>query len=209
MFAIPYGALDVKTSTTIGGVTSDLTVTCNKDIGLAIATAFVTTFGDSVVYDLQILPYCPVREYIQSDGTFDIRGVEDKFVSPIYFSISGVQNSIPVSYVFYCTRSNLNFPLKYRENNEWKYYSVNIEDYKKSYNTDMYRLSSPNMAASFEFSPAQNGGVDYFSVSATYKPINPYVRVRPNFKRMFGEDFKDGRGLILQGDWSVPTVSNA
>lgn len=198
MFAIPYGPLEVKDGAD--------TYTCNKDIGLAIAQAFVTTLGSDVVYDLQMLPYCPVREYIQSDGTFDITTSDNTKVRPIYFG----DNLIPINYVFYCTNSKIdNITLMHKVNDAWLPYSVEITDTKLQYNTEMYRLSSPNFASSFEFNAAQNGGINSFKFSATYKPYNPYIRVRPEFGRMFGEDFRDGRGLIIQGDFSIPTMSNA
>ena len=198
MFAIPYGPLEVKDGAD--------TYTCNKDIGLAIAQAFVTTLGSDVVYDLQMLPYCPVREYIQSDGTFDITTSDNTKVRPIYFG----DNLNPINYVFYCTNSKIdNITLMHKVDDAWTPYSVEITDTKLQYNTEMYRLSSPNFASSFEFNAAQNGGVNSFKFSATYKPYNPYIRVRPEFGRMFGEDFRDGRGLIIQGDFSIPTMSNA
>lgn len=199
MFAIPYGSLVVKDGAN--------TYTCNKDIGLAIAQAFVTSLGSDVVYDLQMLPYCPVREYIMSDGTFDITASNTTKVRPIYF---GNDNLLPVNYVFYCSNSKIDdITLLHKINDNWIPYSIEVTDVKLQYNTEMYRLSSPNFASSFEFNAAQNGGVNSFKVSATYKPYNPYVRVRPDFNRMFGQDYKDGRGLILQGDFSVPTMSNA
>lgn len=199
MFAIPYGSLEVKDGAN--------TYTCNKNIGLAIAQAFVTTLGDNAVYDIQILPYCPVREYIMSDGTFDITTSNNTKVRPIYF---GSGNQLPVNYVFYCTYSKIdNITLLHKVNGNMVPYNITVTDVKTQYNTEMYRLSSPNFASSFEFNAAQNGGVDSFLFSATYKPYNPYIRVRPQFGRMFGEDFRDGRGLILQGDFSIPTMSNA
>lgn len=199
MFAIPYGSLEVKDGAN--------TYTCNKDIGLAVAQAFVTTLGDGNVYDIQILPYCPVREYIMNDGTFDITTSNNTKVRPIYF---GSGNQLPVSYVFYCTYSKIdNITLLHKVNNNMVPYNITITDVKTQYNTEMYRLSSPNFASSFEFNAAQNGGVESFLFSATYKPYNPYIRVRPQFGRMFGEDFRDGRGLILQGDFSIPIMSSA
>ena len=199
MFAIPYGPLVVKNGAN--------TYTCNKDIGLSIAQAFVTTLGTDLIYDLQMLPYCPVREYIQNDGTFDITASNETKVKPIYF---GDDNLLPVNYVFYCTNSTIdNITLLHKVNNVYTPYKIEVTDIKKQYNTEMYRLSSPNFASSFEFNAAQNGGVNSFKVSATYKPYNPYIRVRPEFSRMYGQDFRDGRGLIVQGDFSIPNMSNA
>lgn len=198
IFAIPYGELNIKNGAN--------TITTNKDVGLSIAQQIATTFQD-FVYDLQLLPYCPCREYIKNDGTFDITGVDDTRVRPIYYGDSSLN---PLNYVFYCSSSKIDdINLLHKVGNEWVPYSIEVTDVKKQYNTEMYRLSSPNFASSFEFNAAQNGGVNSFIVSATYKPYNPYIRIRPQFGRMYGQDFKDGRGLILQGDFSLATMNDA
>ena len=210
MFAIPYGELQVKYGND--------TITCNKELALSMACAFSEGLG-SKLYDLQIVPYCPVRQYIKDNGDnyiFDITG-EDlsansgvKRVKKIVFSPGDTEttNDIAVGFVFYCDGSVQNrIPL---QNKNKEAYNIEITDYKKSYNLDMYRLSSPNFAASFEFSPAQNGGVSRFMTSFTYKPYTPYIRVWPEWGRMFGtaDNNQDGRGLILQGDFSVPAMLN-
>lgn len=205
MFAIPYGSLEIKYGTT--------TYTCNKDISLLIANAFATQLAEKL-YDMQILPYCPVRDYIKSDGTFDITGetlgVGGKRVKKVVYSTgTETENDNPLSFVFYCSRSVENDVVLARKvNGDIVPYSIEIDDYKKSYNTEMYRLTSPNYAASFEFNPAQNNGVLQFEMSFTYKPYNPYIKVKPHFSRMFGENFKDPRGLICQGDFSLPAMLN-
>ena len=198
IFAIPYGALNIKNGAN--------TITTNKDVGLSIAQQIATAF-QTFVYDLQLLPYCPCREYIQNDGTFDITGVDSTKVRPIYYGDSSLN---PLNYVFYCSSSKIDdINLLHKVDNQWVPYSIEVTNVKKQYNTEMYRLSSPNFASSFEFNAAQNGGVNSFIVSATYKPYNPYIRIRPQFGRMYGQDFKDGRGLILQGDFSLATMNDA
>lgn len=194
MFAIPYGPLVVKEGNS--------TYTCNKDVGLAIAQAFVTELGAELVYDLQLMPYCPVREYIQSDDTFDITAANTTQVRPI--TLGGGT----VNYVFYCSQSQFEI-ISLKAKNQSPY-SIDLDqDAKKQYNTQMYRLCSPNWASIFEFSPAMNGGVDCIQVTATYKPFNPYVRVHPKWGRMYGDpQIYDGRGLILSGDFSLTRVTD-
>lgn len=68
--------------------------------------------------------------------------------------------------------------------------------------TDFVRLVSPNYQGQFEFCVAKNGGVDYFNVDMTLKPINPYIHLNPNFNNMYGDDWNDARGLICNGDFS-------
>ena len=43
----------------------------------------------------------------------------------------------------------------------------------------------------FEFSPAKNGGVEYFNVDYLYRPFSPYIHVTPNFGGLYGKDFND------------------
>lgn len=57
--------------------------------------------------------------------------------------------------------------------------------------------------------PLKNRGVDYFTISYTYKPYQPFIQVSPNFKGLYGSDFNDARGLILGGDFSLAILSDA
>ena len=194
MFAIPYGSLRIKNGANY--------INCNKDIALAIATAFITELGAENVYDLQLLPYCPVRQYIQNDGTFDITASTTAQIRPITLGGNAV------NYVFYCNQSQ--FEITNLKDKNLNSYHIDLTNVKTQYNTEMYRLCSPNFASTFEFNAAQNGGVDCFQVTATYKPYTPYVRIHPKWGRMYGNSqFYDGRGLILQGDFSLPKVTSA
>lgn len=217
MFAIPYKGYHTEIVDGVKQlVTTKLTVKegantfeCNPEISLNVAQSIVTTLGyisgtSPVVYDLQILPYCPCREFIQTDNSFDITGAASNKFSKILYG----QNLLAVGFVFFCSSSKVDNVTLLDKYNNFAPYSINIINLKRSYNLDVYRISGPNFASSFEFNPSQNGGVESFKMSFTYKPFNPYIRVRPDFKRMFGEDFKDGRGLILQGDFSVATMSD-
>ena len=53
-----------------------------------------------------------------------------------------------------------------------------------------------------------NGGVNYFNVDVTLRPYNPYIHINPNFKNLYGNDFDDSRGLICNGDFSLPMVTD-
>ena len=61
----------------------------------------------------------------------------------------------------------------------------------------------------FEFNLAKNGGsVKRFYIDCTYKPYNPYIRIAPEFSLLYGSNYKDGRGLILGGDFSLPIMTD-
>ena len=79
---------------------------------------------------------------------------------------------------------------------------------KLSNELDVYRLCSPNYNGMFEFSVAKNDNVASFNVDCTLKPYTPYIHINPAFDSMYGQDFNDARGLICQGDFSIPIVND-
>lgn len=188
MFAIPYGNIDIYKD----GVKE---LTTNKYAATGIATAISEVLGNANVYDMQLLPYCPLRGLISEDDTIDYHAAETKLYTNIVNSNGEVINKI-----FWCTDDSFSFqiPLK-----------LVVENYKIENECDMYRLCSPNYTGVFEFNLAKNGGLDYIEVDCTYKPFNPYIKLNPNFKRLYGSDFNDQRGLICGGDFSLPQLSNS
>lgn len=164
----------------------------NKSIAVNIATQIAAATGSANVYDVQLLPYCPVRYCILDDGTFDVTTAKVDYVQDM--------NNNNIGIILWATTSSFTVNI----NNEITSTNPKIENL-----TDKWRLCSPNFNGQFEFSVAMNGGVDYFNVDCTYKPFNPYIHVNPNFKRMYGQDFNDARGLICAGDFSLPQVTKA
>ena len=164
----------------------------NKSIATNIATQIAAATGSANIYDVQLLPYCPVRYCILDDGTFDVTTAKVDYVQDM--------NKNNIGIILWATTSSFTVNII----NEITSTNPKIENL-----TDKWRLCSPNFNGQFEFSVAMNGGVDYFNVDCTYKPFNPYIHVNPNFKRMYGQDFNDARGLICAGDFSLPQVTNA
>lgn len=187
MFAIPYSdELKIKQN----GV--DL-FTSNKQLAINMAIAIGEKTGSANLYDIQLLPYCPVRYVIKEDGSIDVSGVKCNY-------IRDGANPKNIGVIFWATTSNFTFDIPY---------NITIDDIKISNECDLYRLVSPNYNGQFEFSPAKNGGVRSFNVDCTYKPFNPYIHINPNFGSLYGKDFNDARGLICQGDFSLTQISNA
>ena len=192
MFCIPYSD-DLKIYK--NGV---LQFTANKELAFNIATYVSRKYGGSsaqYLYDLQLLPYCPVRYCIKSDGTFDIGNNYVDYV--VANSGSGEEN---IAAVYYANSSSFTLNISN---------SIQITNKKQQSQTDKWRLVSPNYSGQFEFNATLNDGVDYFNVDCTYKPYNPYIHVNPNFKNLYGQDFNDARGLIVGGDFSLPQTTDA
>ena len=186
MFTIPYSDdLEIyKNGTKL--------FNANKSLAVNIATQIAAATGSGNVYDVQLLPYCPVRYCILADGTFDIKNAKVDYVKD-----KGNNN---IGVILWATTSSFTLDIAH---------SIEIEDVKVDNQCDMYRLTSPNFNGQFEFSAAKNGGVTSFNVDCSYKPYNPYIHINPNFGRLYGRDFNDARGLICGGDFSLPQLSNA
>lgn len=166
--------------------------TANSSLAINLATQIGASTGSGNVYDIQLLPYCPVRYCIMDDNTFDVKGSK--------FDLVKTEDGKTVGVLLWATKSSFTLNI---------YRNIASLNPKIENLVDKWRLCSPNFNGQFEFSPAMNGGVDYFNVDCTYKPFNPYIHVNPNFKKMYGKDFNDARGLICGGDFSLPQVSNA
>lgn len=186
MFAIPYSEdLEIYQNGT-------KLFNANKSIAVNIATQIAAATGAANVYDVQLLPYCPVRYCILADGKFDIKNAKVDYVKD--------KNNNNIGVILWATTSAFTVDILHE---------IVVEDVKVESQTDMWRLTSPNFNGQFEFNAAKNGGVKSFNVDCNYKPFNPYIHVNPNFGLLYGKDFNDARGLICGGDFSLPQISNA
>lgn len=182
-------------------ITADGSYIQSKDTSFAAMMAYAENQGGGespALYDLQLLPYCPIPNCITDDGDIDVGNrqygvIEDADEEEIgrIFYVAQSQFSIDIPYVIEVPSSSV--------------------DKKVMNECEMYRLCSPNFNGAFEFSPAKNGGVQWFNVDCQYKPFSPYIHVNPNFNEegMYGIDFNDARGLICGGDFSLSMASDA
>lgn len=208
MFCMPYYK-DVVTTNPMYGFSLDGTTRtdCDADLMLAWAMDMATALGgggqNSSIYDLQILPYCPLSNWRGRSGN----------TNAAIWSIDKTEN---VDYIYLTetvdetiySRGICSFCDVSTKEQFLSQYPISIVDYKIQNECDMYRLCSPNYASVFEFNPAKNDGVEGYIVRYTYKPYQPFIYVAPKFNRLYGRDFKDNRGLILAGDFSLPIVTD-
>ena len=194
MFCLPYYNGNGRYTFSLDGSTFIYT---DKEIQMGWAMSLAKELGDSL-YDLQILPYCPISNWKGRTNTPAIWSV-NKTINVDYIELKGA-NDTTYGYCSFCDVSSKEQFLKF---------PIEIMDYKVENECDMYRLCSPNYASVFEFNPAKNDGVEGYNVRYTYKPYQPFINVAPKFNRLYGKDFKDNRGLILSGDFSLPIVKDA
>lgn len=162
---------------------------------LSIAQQIAASVGSGNIYDVQLLPYCPVRYCIMDDGSFDIG-------SAIYSDVKADDETVNV--LLWATSDNfeLNIPIEIPE-------EQTVLGKKIKNETEFIRIVAPNFSNSFQFDPQMNEGLDYVTILCHYKPFNPYIKVQPNFKGMYGSSYNDARGLICNGDFSLAQVTSA
>lgn len=177
------------------------TIRIRRDTALNIAQAIIRRGGgigqNTLIYDFQLLPYCPIANtffWDFYDGRYFIN-MQGSSPSEAGYTIVG-----NVGVVFEVKEPSFSFNIQL---------PLQVNDVKVENQCDMYRLCSPNYASMFDFNIAKNGGVSYFNVDCNYKPYNPYIHINPNFNLLYGQDFNDPRGLILAGDFSLSSISDA
>lgn len=202
IFCIPYGMV-------CWGGSTNLT---KEYYGWVLAQTLIKELG-SKLYDIQLLPYCPVRSKFGTHAVDiplinleedDVRlsyKPEGALIETTYTGLAWVQNE---DFSFSLTPLTGNATIK-----KALQFAGTATEVKVANETDMFRLTSPNYNGSFEFSAQKNGGVSSFDVDCSYKPYQPYIRISPRFGGLYGQDFNDARGLILGGDFSLPQISNA
>lgn len=198
MFCIPYSD---EIYLEYGG-TTDIQFT--KALGMGFSQQLAAELGSSAVYDIQILPYCPILNFYKEEGgkkLLEFKSIAATEISTIPDS-SGVSKVIGA--IFWCSSSQFSFSLDYDIN--IPYTSI---DTKLMSMCDKYRLCSPNMASFYDFDPVKNDGVYGLEVDCYYKPYNPYIHINPNFGGIYGRAEYEVRGLDLSGNFSLSQITNA
>ena len=195
----PYGDYKIYTSDPAGTAKYYIQ---SKDTAYAALQAFAAKYSGGEtpqLYDLQLLPYCPIREYMRDGGIWapntDSYGTIKKIISE--------SPDEEIGRVFFVSKSKFELNIIHKID-----IPTDATERKVVCQCDMYRLCSPNYNGVFEFNPVKNNGVSYFNVDCTYKPFQPYIHINPNFGGLYGSDYDDARGLICGGDFSLPMTSD-
>lgn len=206
MFATPYKNCIIDLE---GGGTINHNGVVARNICSQISKILGGSGETSYMYDLQLLPYCPVPQLLEDAETGHLNLQRWSRVSANHSLIKTDDDySTTQGMIFWLSGSSFKSYVDLEEPivmpNDPIEAKVDIE-------TKMCRLVSPNYAGVFEFTPVKNGGVSSFEVNCTYKPYQPYIHVNPLFNTgfLYGGDYDDNRGLICGGDFSLPQVSDA
>lgn len=193
LFAIPYGEVTIVDSV------NNRTFTTSADIGLNTATTIQGLETTSNIYDLQLVPYCPVQELITDDKEITV----DKANQFSLITFGEDENLEVRGIIFNVAKSTFDFNIPYSIST-----GTTALERKVNNECDKWRLTSPNYSNYFDFSVEKNNGIKYFNVDISYKPYTPYIHINPNFDELYGYDDNSPRGLVLGGDFSLSQIIN-
>lgn len=112
----PYDMFCIPFSDTLQIYDGTDTFTCNKAVALSMATAIGEQAGSGAVYDVQLLPYCPVREIMlrspNADQVIDISSVSMDLIT------QQITNT-KLNAVIWATRSTFTFDIQTLDNIEY------------------------------------------------------------------------------------------
>lgn len=193
VFAIPYSDDFLFVGT------DGVQFATKKDVGLACAMRIAQKYGgeSGILYDLQLLPYCPFNERLTGPAQYNA-------TDPKVYSLI-TQGDTPIGVIFHLDRTQFRTVIS---PNIDIYEGAKINNIKVDSQTKFCRLCSPNYNGVFEISQTKTDGLTPITITCTYKPYVPYIQVAPHFGRLYGNNFVDARGLICGGDFSLPVVTS-
>lgn len=98
MFCIPY-----SDETAIYDGNIEVCSKTSKEAAINIATAITTQVGSAAIYDLQLLPYCPIRNILRADGNLDVSTFNKNYIL--------TNNQTVVNSIFFCLNSEFSFDI--------------------------------------------------------------------------------------------------
>lgn len=207
MFAIPL----TDDNNMISAIGDTQQAYMSRSIQLQTLLHLTEWFGTDNLYDLQILPYCPCRQYFSFGATAVSKPTlaaiaynNESVCTPITFQ-NGSRTAV-AGIMLWCSNATTSFEIRSPiQVDDWP----SITKKKISNETEMWRICSPGYSAAMEISPAQNDGITSFNIDMLATPYTPYIQVAPNFGGLYGRDFNDQRGMKSGDDISLPQISNA
>ena len=209
----------------------DYVASVRKDLAYRLVQD-IASRPETEVYDIQLLPYCPIPDIKQmttiSDTDF-VLGLPDWIYS---------DNKEPYDKLI----SDENFSWVWNKETESTPYPtpdlvgqiiINVPDCnvhtivpapgaeslitdpierKVAILTKMTRICAPNYNGLFDFNKQKNGGLSEYEIYMTLKPVQPYLHITPKFNvyhSLYGGDYNDYRGMIAGPDFSLSRKSNA
>lgn len=162
--------------------------------------------GRDNVYAIEKLPYCPIPSLAQyyDSGAKKLTIPTGSPVDGLIQAMQDVGNT-PVWWGFRVQVASSSFVLEMPVDELLQ----PTQDLKRRAMTDSIKLSSPNHTAQMVINPVANQGLLRIQVQTTLRPNGTFYRWQPEFRGLHGFSTKDDRGIVQEGGFSIPIVTNA
>lgn len=209
----------------------DYVASIRKDIAYRLVQ-HIASRPETEVYDIQLLPYCPIPDIKQmtiiSDTDFTL-GLPDWIYSDGKEPYNKLISDENYSWVWNKETETTPYPTPDLVGQ----IIINVPDCnvhtivpapgaesliedpierKVALLTKMTRICAPNYNGLFDFNKQKNGGLSEYEIYMTLKPVQPYLHITPKFNAyysLYGGDYNDYRGMIAGPDFSLSRKSNA
>ena len=198
MFVIPYGDDNITYKY------MNVDYHPDKRMALNLAIEMCRSLGTGASYDIQIVPYCPIRNEgtIADEVDFSLCNCET-----IYSGTNHDSTDTVIGVYMWAEKSALTFSI---EEGRGDLTLVGSElTYKEITQLKQFILCSPDKSSQWEFNPCMNNGIKKWNVSFDYRPFSSYVKVQPEWDYLYGSSESDMRGLIFNGSYSITQLSDA
>lgn len=181
-------------------VNNGVEYTMSRESILSLLTDGFTNAGTQI-YDIQVLPYCPYSElnskYLgrEPSASIDISSVSNKV------EIKGLNNQV----VYY------GFSIRNASGGYYGKLEIQVDNVKMDSITKFCRIVSNDHQQAFDFKPSSNNGLQYIYLEYSLRPLSTIYRIVPVFNNnsLYGGNYKDTRGVVWKGGFSVSQVTNA
>lgn len=198
MFVIPYG------DDSLSYVYMNETYHPDKNMAVNLAIEMCRSLGTGVSYDIQIVPYCPIRNEGTIGDTIDFSLCN---CEPIYNGTNHDATDTVIGVYMWAEKSSDTFSIV-ESRSDLTLVGSELT-YKEITQLKQFILCSPDKAAQWEFNPCMNNGIKKWNVSFDYRPFSSYVKVQPEWDYLYGTTESDMRGLIFNGSYSITQLSDA
>ena len=198
MFVIPYG------DDSLDYTYMNVTYHPNKTMAINLAIEMCRSLGTGASYDIQIVPYCPIRNEGTIGDTIDFSLCN---CEPIYNGTNHNATDTVIGVYMWAEKSSDTFSIV-ESRSDLTLVGSELT-YKEITQLKQFILCSPDKAAQWEFNPCMNNGIKKWNVSFDYRPFSSYVKVQPEWDYLYGTTESDMRGLIFNGAYSITQLSDA
>lgn len=179
----------------------------DKNVALNLVQQLPALVGSDAIYDVQIVPYCPLISS-QHERFTTINNIPYIKCGPQYGDTEIKQDNTVIGYMCWADLSKLKFSVR-----------ANIPEItdpvetKVRVTTDFIRLNSSNFSKFFDFNSIRNRGLTDIYIECTYKPYTPWIKLTPRWNpnglySKAGSRNYDPMGLIVSGDMSIAQVTS-